>query len=1711
MRQCFATLAILVFLVSPAFGETVSGTIYTDHPTTAVPIGAGFTVRLAVNGSEVASAATDAAGAFSIAYDYANNSKIAVYLDDTDVGASATQGSLVTAADNGVDVLSVTMWTNILVLTSHDGAAMTSTKFSGADTADPDDLFSSPPGNVINVNTNVELHVIAPWTLQGAATTYGTGGVHVVMAAGGDTVNLNAQGLTVAGTLDLDQGTIKWGTAAQSQTLTAAAFDQAAGTLTMNDAGDVFDVNGDFIYTQSAAAGAISQSLAAGTIRVSGTFDVETTAANDFGPTGGTVELDGSGAQSIVFDTAGDFFWSLTANGTDVSLAAAAPLQTVQVKGTFSVPATKKFTLRSAQTLRLSRTKAAFPPDTHTVNGTLDLVSGDGVTKTTVQLGDHQQLVVSGAGSEIRVVEGAVPISFSNAYVHFTRDGGAGGYSVHLADGATVILEFVKFDYLYGRSNNSNESTEATVESGLAFSGDKSTMTDYRILWFDNCLDGGAPANNRYPRYGYFIVDDADDLDGLGDNLRLRKLRTENSGSLADLRNFEKRASGDTITFINGAGAVYGEALDMDGGDGGRDTGLDDIGFGSSPTAVTLLDLAASPREGAALVEWRTGQEVDNLGFNVYRSRFPDRDWIQVNSGLILGLGDSQVGGRYAFLDKTAANGIRWYYLVEDIDVRGTRTLHGPVSAIPDAGAGEPTIAFGVYTNHGVTGPVPGTVPLPGPTEPPPATGGGTPTLAEKLLGIDLAPAGILLLAWDENGALLEILPPAPRLVPEVWQGRLETRIEMAGYSATRVAGKPEVPEKTVLLVTPWIERATATILAADAYTLRDLDLVRTRERGILQSRVPAAERRAPGASGGASGSTGSRTGSVTLAEMIEDARDDLLSRIEEDRRELLAARREARAQLAGGRKENTGRGAPSGGAGPGAPAPGGEADLYPASPVELGRLLSHDGRQLLPIAIHPVLARLSGRTASVHRRILVRVDFIGPRAAPPEPAPPSGDGLVDSPAQLRLAADAAALKIRVKRDGLYRLTREELARAGFDVSADPRSFRLFSLGHEVRIRIEGELDGVFDEGDELLFYGTRNSRRAIDNPEVPAHSDENVYWLTARDGFGLRMEELWVRPQEGGAPAPDHAAVVHLEKNAVYFPRLQEGERRDHWFDDARLYNTAGGSASTARVTYRLGVADLSARAHTARLTVALAGVTEFAAAPDHHAVVSVNGNAVGELSWDGRTAVSRTFEFPSSSLLAGENAIQIHLPGDLAGVPYDYAMVNFLELAYRRRFVAGEDRLSFPGEGAASYEATGFVSAQVVAVDLSDPVAPRFLRGLDVAGGTVRFHDARPAGGKYLLAGRESLAPVESLERNSPSSWRDPSHGADWIAIAHSSLIAGASRLADYRRSAGLATAVIDLSDLYDEFTGGNADPIAIRAFLAHVLSRWSKPAPRYALLVGDGSMDPAGHKWSGSELVPAPLVQMEYLWTASDNWYAAVLGDDELPDVALGRIPARNSEALAAAVEKILAHESAPAEDWQRRVSIVSDNDDSVYDFTLAARLAAGLFDPALAVEEIPLGALGTAETRRRILSAFQEGRLLVAYLGHGNTQQWATENLFSTAAVPGLPPGRRQGLVTAMGCMNGMYHLPQLDSLGEALINSSERGAVAFWGSTSLVPAEPQERAFRELVRLLFADRGRTVGEAVTEAKLRSWQGGSDEPDVVRSWVLLGDPATRLAGR
>ncbi|MEI6125489.1 MAG: VCBS repeat-containing protein [Pseudomonadota bacterium] len=101
------------------------------------------------------------------------------------------------------------------------------------------------------------------------------------------------------------------------------------------------------------------------------------------------------------------------------------------------------------------------------------------------------------------------------------------------------------------------------------------------------------------------------------------------------------------------------------------------------PTLITLNSFEAVPSSNKVTLKWTTASEISNAGFNIYRAVSADGPYEKVNAELIPAQGSSTQGASYAFIDKDAKNRTAYFYKLEDIDLSGASTLHGPEKALP--------------------------------------------------------------------------------------------------------------------------------------------------------------------------------------------------------------------------------------------------------------------------------------------------------------------------------------------------------------------------------------------------------------------------------------------------------------------------------------------------------------------------------------------------------------------------------------------------------------------------------------------------------------------------------------------------------------------------------------------------------------------------------------------------------------------------------------------------------------------------------------------------------------------------------------------------------------------------------------------------------------------------------------------------------------------
>ncbi len=719
-------------------------------------------------------------------------------------------------------------------------------------------------------------------------------------------------------------------------------------------------------------------------------------------------------------------------------------------------------------------------------------------------------------------------------------------------------------------------------------------------------------------------------------------------------------------------------------------------------------------------------------------------------------------------------------------------------------------------------------------------------------------------------------------------------------------------------------------------------------------------------------------------------------------------------------------------------------------------------------------------------------------------------------------SASASIFKIYLQKAGVYRLNFEELREAGLEAAVDAHRLALTQRGQDVPIWVEDGGDGQFGPGDRIEFIGERLSGHRSHYSE---YTSINVYRLELGRP-GLRMTSPAPPSAAPPAAAPEPLRVEeHVESD---FFLLRFDSRREEipepWYWKRLTHIDPK--------PFQHGFWLDRYQPHPEQpmsLKVHLQGwSTAGGELPDHRADVYLNGELVGSGEWDGEEAMLiEVPEVPAKLARIGSNLLEIRIPKrrpeEGADPVIDEVVLNWIEIRYPRqaRIDGHQVRFMLSEDTAESMRLATAPGSSLLAYGSDGSRYDRRNTSVEDSGATTRHVFRRPtADALYAVPDGKLKVPL-TVEREQPSDLRNPTRQADYIVITHPRLRQAIEPLVEYHRQRGLEVAVVLVPEIYDQFSHSIVDPHAIRDFLSHAYHQWQRPAPRYVLLVGDaswagrssGSSYGLGERLPGKaksrrNLIPAGLHEGIDGPAASDNFYVAVAGDDQLPDMAIGRFPVTEPEEVAAIVDKTLSYVKASGVGpWRRSIAWIASDISSFRRHS--NKIADSIADQGFVPHKVYPRAHEKIQHQDTVREAIDQGQLLVHFHGHGGRFIWRTGiatfrgsgDLFTLDHLDQLTPAANLPVVLSMTCHSAPFDHPVEDSIGEKFLRLDGRGAVAVLAASWRVsPFPPLSQA---LIEELIAQP--TIGEAIQRAKHRV----AKSPGLVAKYNLLGDPALELA--
>ena len=566
---------------------------------------------------------------------------------------------------------------------------------------------------------------------------------------------------------------------------------------------------------------------------------------------------------------------------------------------------------------------------------------------------------------------------------------------------------------------------------------------------------------------------------------------------------------------------------------------------------------------------------------------------------------------------------------------------------------------------------------------------------------------------------------------------------------------------------------------------------------------------------------------------------------------------------------------------------------------------------------------------------------------------------------------------------------------------------------------------------------------------------------------------------------APAFVYTVERKERIIYFPGALNGDAENFFGNTV----TPTSNSFTMTIHNPEPTSPISAQ-----MQVALRGVT----VQSHQVNAFLNGNLIGTINFSATNPVTKTLTFPVAALVEGANAVK--LVGTAGS--NDVSLIDYVRLVYPHSFKSDNNSLEFSIKSNQSARVDGFTNPNVRLLDLSDLTEVEEIRPIVQASGAGYVVEI-PAGqqGKarrmIALPDTQISHPV-SLSLNQASTLNHNTNAADLLIISYKDFIAAVAPLVAQRQSQGFNVFVANVEDIYDEFSYGVHTPQAIKDFLSLTRTTWSH-APAYLLLVGDASYDARNYMNRGMwDLVPSKPVDTFYMEASSDDSLAD-FDNDGVPEISVGRLPARTVAEANLMVSKIVNYNPASV---PQSALMVADNPVG-YDFEHFSEQLIPLLPGSIAVQRVYRAQEPSdAATHNDIIAKFNSGQVLVNYSGHGNIDIWGGSVFTSTDALA-LTNGSHLPFVVVMDCLNGFFADPALEGLAESLLKAPNGGAVASFASSGLTIADPQHAMGQRMFELLYSGPSIPIGDASRQSKT-----ATNDLDVRRTWILFGDPTMKI---
>lgn len=737
-------------------------------------------------------------------------------------------------------------------------------------------------------------------------------------------------------------------------------------------------------------------------------------------------------------------------------------------------------------------------------------------------------------------------------------------------------------------------------------------------------------------------------------------------------------------------------------------------------------------------------------------------------------------------------------------------------------------------------------------------------------------------------------------------------------------------------------------------------------------------------------------------------------------------------------------------------------------------------------------------------------------------------------------------VKIGIIASGVYRLDQNQLIQINpAFATADPRQLRLYGNGGgalpqsnaaprptdliENAIQVLGEMDGRFDAGDAILFFGQSPHGIRYDSTarrfthQINPYSDTTFYFLTIGTSPGLRIAD---RPAGKLLATPTVTTFEDYQFHEQDLLKLSAVRSGRAWFGEYLTNDT------TKVIPFDVpGIVANAPVRLTASVMASATLPTQFRLQVNDQLVGTMPMSTISGEKYDYQ-GTTRTDTF-QTRLPTNSNPVRLALTFRKNGQNSAQGYLNYLSVQIRRE-LRQYDKPTWVHRLPAGQYGVQQANTSLRVWNVTNPLIP-LAQAYTLSASQEADWVSTSAGDYFLFTETQLLSPVSlatvtnqdvhsqavpNLLIVTPMAWREQ-----------------AERLATFRREHDqLSVLVVTTQQVYNEFGSGQADPTAIRDMARYFYQKQLNTL-RYLLLFGDATYDYRNISGLSSaaqlaNMVPVyesreslhPVLSYSsddyfgFMGTNEGEWVETNGGDHPI-DIGVGRLPVKSVDEARTVVDKLTRYGSDQmlTGDWQTRVMLVADDGDYNIHQNDANQMAVRIEKIASAyrpervfIDDYPQENTSNGQkapvVNRLINQAVADGRLIINYSGHGGVLGLADEQVVTLQDILSWKNQRLPLFITAT-CEFGRYDDPTVNSGAELILLSRTGGAIGLLTTTRPVYANTNlllNEAFYEAVFKPINGEMPRLGDVMRITKNNSLSG-----PVNRNFALLGDPSMQLA--